>query len=167
MEHVKRPLSQLERQRPGKKFKYASDQSHRDNAWSNARTHDKERDRDVGKSITSTSGLHKGNGNSSKSTQGQHSNLVCWKCSKSHRILECPKFEKMSTEDRQTWAEGEGICCNCLTKHHRTDECTKNGCTQCDGDKHHKVFCPKQMVFQTNLVLLPKRSRRGRRTDQE
>lgn len=169
MEQGERPLTQPEHQRSGKKFRYASDQLHRDNTWSNAHSHEKERDRDAGKSNTSTSGPYRVSGSSSKSTQGpsQHSKLVYWKWSKGHRILECPKFDKMSTKHRQNWAESEGICCNCLTKQHRTDECTKNGCTQCDGDKHHKVFCPNQMVFQTNMVLVHKRSKKERKTNQE
>lgn len=168
-ESRKGSASHSEPPQSGKRFKHGTDQSHEENSWYYARPHEKEHDRDAGKSNTSTSVSQRANTGSTKTKQGPAPDrkLNCWKCSKGHRLLECPKFDEMSAEDRRTWVEGEGICCNCLTKHHHTDECTRNGCTQCDGDKHHKALCPKQMVFQTNMVLVRKRSKKAFQAFQE
>uniref|UniRef100_A0A182W6B1 DUF1758 domain-containing protein n=1 Tax=Anopheles minimus TaxID=112268 RepID=A0A182W6B1_9DIPT len=76
-------------------------------------------------------------------------NLVkCSLCTENHQLGTCPKFEKMSLDERQRVVASETLCFNCLKGNHRARLCRSNArCKVCKG-RHHSLMCRKTSESQ-------------------
>lgn len=69
---------------------------------------------------------------------------TCYICPEVHRLHECPKFEKLSFEARESTVVRLGLCKNCFDKKHTTLECPRpNVCknTKCSRKHSTKLYC--------------------------
>ena len=77
--------------------------------------------------------------------------FACFFCkSKSHKLVNCQKFQKASFTERSSFIKTNKFCYKCLSSKHRTPNCTRrNTCTVngCTGTFHHTLLHP---VMQTN-----------------
>lgn len=163
-ESRKRSGPSTDQHRPAKSFRFTLERS---NTTSNdeihhGRSNDKQHKRwNEGQARLSAIPNAPGGAKPAKTSfpQNPGSKAKCWHCSKeNHRLSDCRAFAKITAEERKAWAESKNRCTNCFSADHQVNQCTRDGCRSCGNEKHHKALCPKQMVFQTKIATLPRRT---------
>ena len=68
----------------------------------------------------------------------------CLECdANDHKLYGCPKFEKMSRQEKVSFIKRNNLCFNCLRVGHRLDACpSQSSCRECQK-RHHTSFHPK------------------------
>ena len=85
----------------------------------------------------------------------EHSTFACFYCkSKSHKLVDCPMFQKAPLSERSNFIKSNKFCYKCLSSRHRTFKCErKNTCNVngCTGTFHHTLLHPvKQTTKPTS-----------------
>ena len=60
-------------------------------------------------------------------------------------VAKCPKFKKMSLDERKQYIQKTNSCYMCLTPGHQTADCKIEGnCYNCQKSKHHPLLCSEE-----------------------
>ena len=82
----------------------------------------------------------------------KHSTFACFYCkSKSHKLVDCPTFQKATLSERSNFIKSNKFCYKCLRSRHRTFKCErKNTCNVngCTGTFHHNLLHPVKQTAQ-------------------
>ncbi|XP_059216534.1 uncharacterized protein LOC131997137 [Stomoxys calcitrans] len=72
----------------------------------------------------------------------------CTLCQNRHGLRYCPKFIKMTVEDRRVAVLRHKYCRNCLAKSHIVDDCqSMETCRKC-GFQHHTMLHPRKVALK-------------------
>ncbi|KAG7197682.1 hypothetical protein KM043_014444 [Ampulex compressa] len=73
---------------------------------------------------------------------------VCLKCSGGHRLVRCPKFNKLKTQERYDFVKSSWLCYNCLCKHALPCR-NRERCRLCKGK--HQTLVPLEKTFKSEV----------------
>jgi hypothetical protein len=81
----------------------------------------------------------------------EQSNMKCYLCSESHRLMDCPKFLKMEVTARFKFVKEKRLCFNCFSKSHGSKKCRNpQRCRSCDRPHHTLLHYPKRTTMVSN-----------------
>lgn len=91
----------------------------------------------------------------------------CHLCKKRHALRYCPKFVKMTVEERRAAVRQHNYCRNCLARSHTIEECESSGtCRKC-GFQHHTMLHPRKFTVQQTKSNTSTRSIQSRLQKQQ
>lgn len=99
-----------------------------------------------------------------KNNNFTNSKSFCLHCKGEHRIFRCEKFSKLDLPLRQAKIKEYKLCEICLRSDHSCNDCTWNGCKNCDNAKHNRAIsiCPKFPVMRVICMFDQKELARNR-----
>lgn len=67
----------------------------------------------------------------------------CFKCDlPGHALFHCEKFKAMSMNERQEFVQEKRLCESCFSPNHLANNCPRDSCPRCPGQRHNSIICP-------------------------
>ena len=83
-------------------------------------------------------------------TIDQDKSFTCHLCKEKHHLDECPKFDKMSIEERRDYIKSNHLCFGCFSSDHMSKGCLKKRCCKVCGKRHPSSMHIENFTMTSN-----------------